>query len=176
MSFGFCIAELFLILFCSCFSLWFHKVARNKTQKLQFFLLFLLVSSRWENKQLYILDLKKFLILIYTIDFNLVSFSLFYPAGFFTIAVWFFNGPLFLILFCWWFPIGFAGLLGAHPSSFYFLYYSFWFLAGERISNIYTWTMKFLLLPMLWCWLMFVLIPSLWRVSLCKANSSFIIF
>ena len=117
------------------FSLWFHKVARNKTQKLQFFLLFLLVSSRWENKQLYILELKKFLILIYTIDFNLVSFSLFYPAGFFTIAVWFFNGPLFLILFCWWFPIGFAGLLGAHPSSFYFLYYSFWFLAGERISN-----------------------------------------
>ena len=135
MLFGFCIVELFFILSCSCFPFGFTRLLGSKLKSFNFFLLFLLVSSRWENKQLYILELKKFLILIYTIDFNLVSFSLFYPAGFFTIAVCFFNGSLFLILFCWWFPIGFAGLLGAHPSSFYFLYYSFWFLAGERISN-----------------------------------------
>ncbi|XP_050245410.1 UDP-N-acetylglucosamine transferase subunit alg13-like isoform X1 [Quercus robur] len=33
--------------------------------------------------------------------------------------------------------ISHTGLLGTKPRSLYFFYYSFWFLAGERIVNLY---------------------------------------
>ena len=58
-------------------------------------------------------------------------YSLIFHMGFLTIAICSLYGWIVInfVLFCFCLPFGFAGLLGTKP-----IYYSFWFIASERIS------------------------------------------